>query len=271
LFVPSEYIQIAIAARSTPWWRVDASESAEATVLAARPEPVQIVRMANHARLATIAACAGDPARANILSMLMDGRAFTAGELSAAAGVTPQTASGHLTRMVDAGLLAVAQQGRHRYYRLASSQVAQMLEGMMVVAAADPAVRRFGPRDRAMRFARNCYDHLAGQLAVALADRLVEEGYLVLADDGGAITSSGRAFFSRLGFDLNVQPHRAFCRPCLDWSERRYHLAGTLGTRFKSSFFEQGWIRQRSGSRAVELTTLGRGKFRDVYGLNVDA
>jgi DNA-binding transcriptional ArsR family regulator len=206
-----------------------------------------------------------------MLSLLMDGRAFTAGELSSAAHVMPQTASGHLARMVDAGLLVVAQQGRHRYYRLASPQVGQMLEGMMVVAAADPAARRFGPRDEAMRFARTCYDHLAGQLAIAIADRLVENGYLLLSDDGGEVTAAGRAFFAKQKLDLKMQSHRPFCRPCLDWSERRYHLAGTLGTRIKSAFFEQGWIRQRTGSRTVEVTALGHGKIRDIYGIRLES
>jgi DNA-binding transcriptional ArsR family regulator len=200
-----------------------------------------------------------------MLSLLMDGRAFTAGELSAAANIMPQTASGHLARMVDAGLLMVAQQGRHRYYRLASPLVGQMLEGMMVVAAADPSARKFGPRDEAMRFARTCYDHLAGKLAIALADGLMERGYLVLSDEGGEITPAGRAFFSRQGLDLNLQPHRAFCRPCLDWSERRYHLAGTLGTRIKQQFFERQWIKQKAGQRTVTLTPLGRRQLRDIY------
>lgn len=227
--------------------------------------------MTAHNQLAIVAACAGDPARANMLSLLMDGRAFTAGELSAAANIMPQTASGHLARMVDAGLLVVAQQGRHRYYRLASPLVGQMLEGMMVVAAADPSARKFGPRDQAMRFARTCYDHLAGQLAIAIADRLMERGYLVLTDDGGEVTPSGRVFFSEQGLDLNLQPHRAFCRPCLDWSERRYHLAGTLGTRIKEQFFERQWIKQKAGQRTVTLTPQGRAQLRDIYSVQIDA
>lgn len=226
--------------------------------------------MTGHNQLAIVAACAGDPARANMLSLLMDGRAFTAGELSAAANIMPQTASGHLARIVDAGLLVVVQQGRHRYYRLASPLVGQMLEGMMVVAAADPSARKFGPRDQAMRFVRTCYDHLAGQLAIAIADRLMERGYLLLSDDGGEITPSGRDFFSKQGLDLNLQPHRAFCRPCLDWSERRYHLAGTLGTRTKEQFFERQWIKQKAGERTVMLTPLGRTKLRDIYGVQID-
>lgn len=227
--------------------------------------------MIGHSQLAIVAACAGDPARASMLSLLMDGRAFTAGELSSAVSVKPQTASGHLARMVDAGLLVVARQGRHRYYRLASPQVGQMLEGMMVVAVADPSARKFGPRDQAMRFARTCYDHLAGQLAIKLAHRFVEDGYLTLTDDSGEVTVAGRRFFAEQGLDLNTQPHRAFCRPCLDWSERRYHLAGTLGTRIKQQFLDRQWITQNAGQRTATLTRLGRTKLRDIYGVRLDA
>ena len=219
--------------------------------------------------LAIVAACAGDPARASMLSVLADGRAFTAGELSAAAHVTPQTASGHLSRMVDAGLLVVASQGRHRYYRLASPQVALMLESMMVVAA-EPAHRlgRIGPADEKLRLARTCYDHLAGRLAVGIADMLVEAGHLSLSDDGGELTEGGGAFFHRLGVDLGgAKSGRPFCRPCLDWSERRHHLAGVLGARIMDHCLEAGWIRRSRSSRAVEITPLGARKFRDVFGL----
>ena len=149
--------------------------------------------MTGSAKLAIVAACAGDPARASMLQLLMDGRAFTAGELSSAAGVTAQTASGHLSRMVDAGLLTVASQGRHRYYRLSSPLVAQMLEGMMVVAASNAVMT--GPGNEAMRKARSCYDHLAGKLGVGIAQRLVDAGHVTLTDQGGEVTSSGTMFF----------------------------------------------------------------------------
>ncbi len=181
-------------------------------------------------KLAIVAACAGDPARASMLNVLADGRAFTAGELSAVARVTPQTASGHLARMVDAGLLAVASQGRHRYYQLASPQVALMLESMMVVAEPARRVGRTGPADESLRLARTCYDHLAGRLAIGIADALIDAGHLSLTHDAGEVTVSGRVFFEKLGIDLSGKSNRPFCRPCLDWSERRYHLAGTLGT-----------------------------------------
>ena len=218
--------------------------------------------------LAIVAACAGDPARASMLSILADGRAFTAGELSAVARVTPQTASGHLARMVDAGLLVVASQGRHRYFRLASPQVALMLESMMVVAA-EPMHRlgRIGPADEKLRLARTCYDHLAGRLAVGIADSLVEAGHLSLSDDCGELTESGQRFFERLGFDLNARKGRPFCRPCLDWSERRHHIAGTLGTQIKDHCLSAGWIKRDPASRAVEISALGKRRFREVFGL----
>ena len=219
--------------------------------------------------LAIVAACAGDPARASMLSVLADGRAFTAGELSAVAHVTPQTASGHLARMVDAGLLTVTSQGRHRYYRIASPQVALMLESMMVVAA-EPRMGRTGPADARMRLARTCYDHLAGQLGVGIADSLVAAGHVVLSDDGGEVTGSGRAFFLSLGLDLSAETsRRPFCRPCLDWSERRHHLAGTLGSRIMTQCLQSGWIRRAAKSRAVDITPLGVRKLREVYGLSL--
>ncbi len=210
--------------------------------LALRTRAGQIRRMSSTAnQLAAVAACAGDPARANILATLMDGRAFTAGELSGAAGVTPQTASGHLARMTEAGLLSVARQGRHRYYRLASPHVAQMLEGMLVVASEGLPPEKFGPRTAAMRLARTCYDHFAGRLGVSIADSLVAAGHVVLSDDGGTVTAGGRAFFARTGIDLEThRGGRPACRPCLDWSERRYHLAGVLGARIAVSCFEHG-------------------------------
>ena len=221
-------------------------------------------------KLAIVAACAGDPARASMLNVLVDGRAFTAGELSSVARITPQTASGHLARMVDAGLLTVASQGRHRYYQLASPEVAMMLESMMVVAESGRRIGRIGPADESLRLARTCYDHLAGKLAVGIADTLVDAGHLSLTPDAGEVTPSGRGFFEKLGIDLSGRSNRPFCRPCLDWSERRYHLAGTLGTRLMNHCLEAGWVRRKAESRAVDLTPLGVRKFRDVFGLRLD-
>src|SRR5258705_6622117 len=161
--------------------------------------------MASHARFAEVASLAGDPARAGMLHALMDGRALTASERGRVAGVTPQTASGHLARMASAGLVQVEKQGRHRYHRLASPAVAQMVESIMQVAAGVEAMRPApvtGPRDAALRAARTCYDHLAGRLGVALADGLVAGGHVELAHDAGLVTDAGVALFGRIGIDV---------------------------------------------------------------------
>lgn len=217
--------------------------------------------MVSTADFAEIAALAGDPARACMLQALMDGRALTAAELAHAAGITAQTASGHLSRMVAAGLLRVEPQGRHRYHRLASPAVARMMESIMQVASARvpiPRPVRTGPRDRALALARTCYDHLAGRLGVALADAMVAGGHVELADDAGLITAQGRDFLSDLGIILpGTGTTRAFCRPCLDWSERRPHLAGTLGRALCGHAFDRGWIRRVDGTRAVSVTPMG--------------
>ena len=181
--------------------------------------------------LAEIAALIGDPARANILSALMDGRALTAGELAWHAGVSAQTTSGHLAQLVAASLLAVERQGRHRYHRLATPELARAIESLMAVAAAGPKRHRpTGPRDEALRRARTCYDHLAGRLGTGLADSLRANGHVVLGEDGGAITNRGSRFLrDALGIDLGPPGGRPPCRTCLDWSERRPHFAGRLG------------------------------------------
>src|SRR5262249_8686861 len=163
--------------------------------------------MTSLSTFAEVAALAGDPARAEMLRALMDGRALTASELAHVAGITPQTASGHLARMATAGLLSVEKQGRHRYHRLASSAVAQMIESIMQVASGPGSTRPplvVGPRDAALRMARTCYDHLAGRLGVALADTLVGDGYVELASDGGLVTERGVAFFGRIGIDVDA-------------------------------------------------------------------
>ena len=215
--------------------------------------------------MAEIAALVGDPARTAMLVALMDGRALTATELAGVAGVSAQTASSHLARLTEAGLLAVERQGRHRYHRLATARVAVMLEGIMAVAS-EPGSRRHvrtGPRDVAMRRARTCYDHLAGRIAVAVADRMAERGQIELSADGGALTDSGVAFLRSIHVDLDaaiarMTRRRLFCRPCLDWSERRPHIAGTVGAALRTAFFAQNWMRPVEGSRAVTITPGGR-------------
>ena len=229
--------------------------------------------MVSIAAFAEVAALVGDPARANMLATLIDGRALTAAELARVASITPQTASGHLARMTAAGLLSMERQGRHRYHRLASGQVAAMLEGIMAVAGAGVAgggvVRpvRTGPRDAQMRAARTCYGHLAGRLAVGIADVLVARGHIELSEDGGVVTAEGDAFFRRLGVGMETRRGRIFCRPCLDWSERRPHLAGAVGTALCTHCLDRGWVRRIDGTRALLVTPEGRRQLRDSFGV----
>jgi DNA-binding transcriptional ArsR family regulator len=232
--------------------------------------------MTSHGQFAEIAALAGDPARAGMLHALLGGRALTATELASVAGVTPQTASGHLTRLTAVDLVSVMKQGRHRYYQLASPAVARMMEAIMEVASNQPSRRRLtvGPRDAALRAARICYDHLAGRLGVALADALVAGGHAELTKEGGLVTDSGLQLLNRIGVDAAAmlspngrRSRRALCRPCLDWSERRIHLGGALGAAICRLSFDQGWIRRADGSRAVTITPSGHQAFREHFGV----
>ncbi len=232
--------------------------------------------MSGNATFAEIAALVGEPARAGMLHALMDGRALTASELARVAGVTPQTASGHLARMTAAGLLAVEQQGRHRYHRLASPAVARMMESIMQVAMSlTPAPLLVGPRDPALRAARTCYDHLAGRLGVALADAMVAGGYAELNDDAGVITPAGMTWLGQIGIDVErlvdgARSRRILCRPCLDWSERRPHLAGAVGAALCAHSFAQGWIRRIKATRAVAVTPKGQQVLREELGLRLE-
>lgn len=235
--------------------------------------------MATSAVFAEVAALAGDPARAAMLHALMDGRALTASELARVASVTPQTASSHLSRMTEVGLISVDRQGRHRYHRLASQAVAQMIESIMLVASDLRPVRPplfVGPRDAALRVARTCYDHLAGRLGVALADALVRGGYAELSADAGLLTDAGIELLTRIGIDVGgllvrrgKRSGRLLCRPCLDWSERRPHLAGAIGEALCVHSFKEGWIRQVTGTRAVTVTLVGQRSFREELGVEL--
>ncbi|WP_210251050.1 ArsR/SmtB family transcription factor [Microvirga thermotolerans] len=220
--------------------------------------------------LAEIASLMGDVARANILSALMDGRALTASELAWHGGVGASTASGHLARLAEANLVTVARQGRHRYYRLASPEVAQAIEALMAVASSGPKRHRpVGPRDVALRRARTCYDHLAGRLGTAIADALVERRHIVLSDEAGALTEDGRRFLCDFGIDLDRSGARgrALCRACLDWSERRPHLAGRLGAALCRRVFELGWVERIKDSRALSITAAGREGLCTTFGI----
>ena len=232
--------------------------------------------MSTPATFAQIAALAGDPGRAGMLHALMDGRALTATELARVAGIAPQTASGHLSRLTAIGLLAVERQGRHRYHRLATPAIARMLESIMQVASdLEPPRKRLtvGPREAVLRNARTCYDHLAGKLGVALADALVAGGFAEFASDAGIVTDSGVNFLGRMGIDVAAisarrgkTSARVLCRPCLDWSERRPHLAGAVGAALCAHSFRKGWIRRIKDTRAVTITPLGARVFREQFG-----
>jgi DNA-binding transcriptional ArsR family regulator len=231
-----------------------------------------IQAMSNAPQMAEVAALVGDPARANILCALLGGRALTASELAFAAGVTPQTTSGHLGKMLTACLLVVVKQGRHRYYRLAGPQVGQMLEGIMNVALSGPP--RFQPKsklDDEMRHARTCYDHIAGVLGVGLAERLTAREHVVLGDEAGEVTASGMDFLSKLGVDLsNAQAkRRVFCRPCLDWTERRPHIGGAVGAALASRCFELKWLERVRDGRALTITSAGRRGLMEYFSLSL--
>jgi len=222
--------------------------------------------------LAEVGALLGDPARANIMAALMDGRAFTATELSEIAGVAPQTTSGHLAKLTQANLLTLQKQGRHRYYRLASPLVADMLESVVALALLQLPARRSRPSrvDEAMRTARSCYDHIAGRLGVAIADALIARGDIVLGDDGGEVTAAGARFFSEFGAKLQPRgSRRTLCRPCLDWSERRWHLAGAAGAALLGRCLELKWIERRRESRALTITAAGTRGFAKVLGVRL--
>jgi DNA-binding transcriptional ArsR family regulator len=214
--------------------------------------------------IARIASLVGDPARANMLTALMDGGALTASELALEAGVTMPTASSHLAKLVEGGLLTLQRQGRHRYYALSGHHVAAMLETISGVAErVGPRRARPGPRDAAMREARICYDHLAGDRGVALYDSLLSRRILALRADTVDIGPKGQAFFDELGIDLPSLSgqRRPLCRSCLDWSVRRSHLAGALGAAMLDKIMEWKWARRDPQSRAILFSPAGRQNF----------
>jgi len=223
--------------------------------------------------IAEIAALAGDPARANILSALLDGRAMTATELAYAAHVTPQTASAHLAKLTEAGLISATPSGRHRYFRLTSAKVAQMLESIGSVAIDNrPRFRPLSRQAAQLRDARVCYDHLAGRLGVAIADAMIRRGYIVIEDEGGHLTDAGTRYLSELGIDLYdpaLQRRRHMCRACLDWTERRPHIGGAIGAALAERLLAMGWVARAKDSRAVTLTAAGERGLRDGLGMSL--
>lgn len=217
-----------------------------------------------------IAALIGDHARAEILTALMAGQALTATELVEVAGVTKQTASAHLAKLVDARLLCVESQGRHRYFRLADRDVAHLLESLMGVAYRAGAVRvRSSPRDPALRKARVCYDHLAGELGVLVFDSLEQRRFLRPGGEGPELTPRGRRFLLEIGIDVEklARQRRPLCRNCLDWSMRRHHLAGAVGAALLGQCLDLGWARREKRSRVVSFSAAGEKAFRERFEL----
>ena len=224
--------------------------------------------------IATIAALLGDPARANMLTALTAGQALTAGELAREAGVTAQTASSHLGKLAVGGLIEGRKQGRHIYYSLSGPDVAGVIEALTGLAARTGHTRvRTGPKEPALRRARVCYDHLAGELAVSMLEHLVARGFVVENGDKLSLTPTGETFMAALGLDLPALSHarRPLCKGCLDWSVRRTHLAGALGAALLDRFYGLGWAAREPGTRLVSFTPRGLEAFREIFGVAPEA
>ena len=214
--------------------------------------------------IALLGSLIGDPARANMLTALMSGKALTASELAAEAGITMQTASSHLKKLEAADMLRQRKQGRHRYFSLADDDVGALLEAMMGLAANRGLTRtRTGPRDPALRKARVCYNHLAGELAVKMYDDLLSKGFMDEAGDDISLTERGEEFFGHFGIDLEplTRSRRPLCKSCLDWSARRTHLAGSLGTALLNRIYELGWAVRDESSRIIMFSPNGERQF----------
>lgn len=217
-------------------------------------------------RISEIAALVGEPARASMLLALGDGRALPAGELAACAGITAPTASEHLARLVRVGLLTSLRQGRHRYFRIASPEVASMLEAVMVVAGSSRPAPRLRV-DPALQRGRTCYNHLAGRLGVAICDALIRGNCIALDADVARVTLHGLRFLETWGLDVRRLRGHPHCHTCIDWSERRPHLAGSVGIAIHKRCIELKWIEPHLNSRAVSVTRAGRLGFERVFGL----
>jgi DNA-binding transcriptional ArsR family regulator len=226
--------------------------------------------------IAMIASLVGDPARSNMLSALMTGRALTASELAYQAGITPQTASSHLSKLEAGGLIEPEKQGRHRYYRLTGADVASVLEGLAGLAARAGHMRvRTGPKDLELRRARICYDHLAGDLGVQMLDSMKRQRLVRQSQQAIELTAEGKRFMAKtLQIDAGMlaHPRRPICKACLDWSERRHHLAGTLGAAVMTRFTELKWAARDAtpGSRVVNFSRSGEKRFAALFGNGVD-
>jgi len=215
--------------------------------------------------ISKVAALMGDPARSNMLLSLMDGRALTASELALSSGITKQTASSHLARLLDGGLLEREVQGRHHYYRLQDTDVADAIEALLSLAERKQGKRtRTGPKDPALRKARICYDHLAGELGVLMFSRMSKQGWLTQVDDMLCVSPKGWQGLHQIGITQTNLPRtkRPQCKTCLDWSMRRHHLAGQVGALILNRFFELGWIKRLPDTRIIEFSKGGEASLR---------
>lgn len=218
--------------------------------------------------IARIAMLIGDPGRANMLAALMSGKALTATELASEAGITKQTASSHIAKLRDGGLVTIEAQGRHRYVRLADDEVAATLEALMGLAASKGQLRtRTGPRDPELRHARVCYNHLAGEQGVRLYEALVGQGHLQIGTGGLGLTESGSELVSRLGIEIIGTSRTPMCRECLDWSQRRSHLAGRLGRSILEHVCSKGWAKRVEDTRVVRFSQKGATAFEAAFNL----
>lgn len=214
--------------------------------------------------IARTAALIGDLARASMLTALMSGKALTATELSKEAGITVQTASSHLRKLEEGGLISVRKQGRHKYFAIANEEVAHVIEGLMGLAlGSEPLKSRIGPTEAALRHSRVCYNHLAGSMGIQLYDSLMSKRILQLNDDELSLTRKGIKFVSEFGIELeSLQSKRTpLCRECLDWSERRSHLAGSLGRAFLTKFESLRWTKRVEGTRIMKFSNRGTDMF----------
>jgi DNA-binding transcriptional ArsR family regulator len=232
---------------------------------------VDVMNIGMEPDLSSLAALISEPARGRMLMALLDGRGLPATELAQRAGITCQTASSHLAKLAEGRLLQVIPQGRHRYYRIANARVAELLESMARFAPIKETSRS-EPKSP-IQIARTCYNHLAGSLGVRIADAIVGRGLLREVGRDYQLTKKGAQWFSEFGIDTGAlrKSGRVFARQCLDWSERRNHLAGALGSALAEHVFERGWIERVRESRAVRITGLGRRELKRQLGVTCDS
>ncbi|WP_263559848.1 ArsR/SmtB family transcription factor [Paenibacillus polymyxa] len=228
--------------------------------------------MSTQSNVAMIASLVSEPSRAAILTALLDGRFHTASELAHMAGIKPQTASFHLAKMTEAQVITVEKQGRHRYYGIQDPEVAQVMESLLSIAPPVP-IKSFkqASENEAIRLARTCYDHVAGHLGVQIMSFFMQKGILSEDQDGLHITQQGEIFFT--DFQINLkntrQKRRSFSHKCLDWSERRHHLAGALGSALLDRLFELHWVEHLPTTRAIRITAEGKRGFKEVFSIEI--